>query len=264
MKKILLWASALLIGTGFMSCTKSNDTQLFYSYGTVMERDASIDGGALRIRKDGGNFLNVRGWTSNLQTSDRVVVLYEIIGERVENGDNNIRLWTRPFWILTKNPLLWSNLEDNAADNAALGNDGFVAVDPWFGGLYLNVNFRMLFARNSPRAHLLNIVADDVAFDGQTITLTLRHNARGHVPGGGFPLRARNGIVSFNLVNLFTGLGIENYSEYPNIVLEWEEFINASRNETETKTMNLGKFTPWTVDRNPGSEDADRTEVDIE
>lgn len=264
MKKILFGAIALLTGIGFMSCNNNDDRQLFYSYGTVMERDQAIENGALRIRKDAGSFLIVNGWTGNLRTNDRVVVLFEVIGDLVEGGDNNIRLWTRPFWILTKNPLLWSVLEDNPTQDDNVGNDGFVAVDPWFGGLYLNVNFRMLFARNSFRPHLLNLVADDVDFDGQTITLTLRHNAFGRVPGSGFALQARNGIVSFNLVNLFSALDIDDPDDYPSIVLQWEEFTNTGRNETETKTMSLGKFVPWTVERNPGSSDGERTEVDIE
>lgn len=262
MKNYSFWAIALMLAVALTSCTSDN-RKFYFSYGTVVPRDQAIEDNALRIRRDAGSFLIVRGWTSNLRTNDRIIAVFEPVGNLDREGDNVVRL-RRISWILTKDPVLESAIADDETENTRLGNDGFVAIDPWFGGLYLNVNFRMLFARNSMRSHLLNIVADDVEFDGNTITLTLRHNAFGRVPGSGFALQARNGIVSFNLVNLFDGLGITNPDDYPNIVLKWEQFTNVSRNETETMTRELGKFVPWTVERDPGESDTERTELDIE
>lgn len=247
---------ALFMMVGFTSCDKDENPDYYYSYGTVVEPEE--EGGALRIRKDAGRYLTVEGPTGGLKIGDRVIVVYEVKGKMVEGGDNTVEL-ASIYWVLTKDPLLSSVLSED--ENDALGYDGLVAIEPWFGGEYLNVDFRALFGYNSNTKHFINLVATDDDFDGETLTVTLRHNAYGEIPDSNHTLYWSDGMVSFNLVNLFDELGIEGEADYPEIVLEWEKYDDLSGAETSTQTVELGQFKPWTHEQRAVRADVLRTEA---
>ena len=263
MKKLLFGALAVILAAGFTSCKDDNPT-LYYSYGTVMPRASTQSEGALKIRKDAGTFLTVKGWEGGLKESDRVIVTYETVGKLVEDGDNTVKLWSI-YHVLTKNPKLWSELAEDEAEDLKLGNDGLLAIDPWFGGEYLNVDFRMVFARNSSKAHFINLVADDVDYDAEdrTLTVHLRHNAYGEIPGSNHSLYWKEGMVSFNLVNLFEEMEIDE-ADYPKVVLKWEKYKNDSAAETETQTVELGTFVPWKIGKPVKKADVERTALSVE
>lgn len=258
MKKLLFGAIALFLAAGFVSC-KDDDPTYYYSYGTVVTPDPG--NGDMRIRKDAGAYLFVEGWTGGLRVGDRVLVVYEVKGKLNSGGDNTVKLRSI-YWILTKDPLLRSEL--TVADNLALGNDGLLSVYPWLGGEYLNVYFSMYFSYYTPPVtHLINLVADDVDYDGTTITVTLRHNAYGEVPGYSLYFNWFDGMASFNLVNLFADLDIPQAS-YPNIVLKWEQYMSPTSSYTSTVTKSLGKFVPWGGEVPAAKADIGRTTVSVE
>lgn len=260
MKKILLGAFAALVAVGFTSC-KDDDTKVYYSYGTVQEK---VSGEDLKIRKDAGAYLTVKGTTAGLKTGDRVIVSYEVVGKFTEGGDNTVKLWSYPYEILTKDIRLKSVIDGDEAEDTKLGNDGFVDMAAWYGGEYLNLDFRMLFGRGQSKPHFINLVADD-AYEGNTMTVVLRHNAEGAVPGGSHVLYPVDGIVSFRLVDLFAELEIAE-ADYPeHINVKWEKYENSGDPETVTQTIPLGKFKPWTVGgKEPKKADIVRTSAEVE
>ena len=260
MKKLLFGAIALFIASSFSSCDDKENPKYYYSYGTVVETEA--EGGALRIRKDAGRYLTVEGWNGGLEIGDRVIVVYETKGKLVDGGDNTVKL-TSIYWVLTKDPVLLSELVDDEEEDTKLGYDGLMDIHPWFGGEYLNVDFRAYFARYSSIRHFINLTANDVDFDGETLTVTLRHNAYGEVPGSHYALHWGDGMVSFNLVNLFDELGIAE-ADYPEIVLEWEKYDSASSGESSTQTVELGRFKPWEQEQQAEKADVLRTEAGVE
>jgi hypothetical protein len=261
MKKFLFGAMALFMAAGFVACKDEKDPTYYYSYGTVVEPNGEST--ALRIRKDAGSYLTVEGWTGGMATGDRVIVVYEVKGELVDGGNNTVKL-ASIYQVLTKDPLMQSELTEDEEKDEKLGNDGLVEIEPWFGGEYLNVDFRALFANYSNTKHFINLVANDIDFDGETLTVTMRHNAYGELPESNNSLYWNDGMVSFNLVNLFEELGIEDEANYPNIILEWEKFDNISANATSTQTVELGKFKPWTKEVQAVKADVMRTETGIE
>ncbi len=260
MKKLLFGALALFLAACFVSCKDNDNPKYYYSYGTVVEPDAA--GGDLRIRKDAGRYLTVEGWTGGLETGDRVIVVYEVKGKLVEGGDNTVKL-ASIYHVLTKDPVKWSMLADDDEENGKLGNDGLVDISAWFGGEYLNVDFRTYFAHNSSIRHFINLTADDVEFDGETLTVKLRHNAYREVPGNEYILHLGDGMVSFNLVNLFEDMEIDE-ADYPKIVLEWEQYDGTSTAATTTRTVELGRFTPWEQEQQVERADVLRTEAVVE
>ena len=243
-----------MLTASFTSCN-DDDTDLYRSYGTALERTS---GENLKIRKDAGAYLTVDGRTGGLEKGDRVIVTYEVVGKFTEGGDNTVKLWDI-YEILTKDVRLKSVLDEDEAEDAKLGNDGLVDLHAWYGGEYLNIKFRMMFDRARLQPHFFNLVADDVDFDGTTMTVTLRHNAYGDTPESGRNLRYVDGIVSFRLVDLFKELEIAE-ADYPKVTLKWEQYKSTNSNATETKTVELAKFKPWTVEETAEKSDITRIE----
>lgn len=255
MRKIFLVAMAALTAFSFTSCS-DDDPTLRWSYGTVQEK---VSGENLKIRKDAGAYLTVDGPTGSLKEGDRVIVTYEVLGDFTEGGNNTVKLW-HIYNVLTKDVRLQSELGLDEAEEVKLGNDGIVDLAAWYGGEYLNIEFTMLFGVGQTRPHFINLVADDVEFDGETMTVTLRHNAYGDVPESTHRLRYVDGLVSFRLSDLFDGLEIAE-ADYPKVTLKWEKYKSMSSNETETKTLELKKFEPWKMEQAAEKADADRVDA---
>lgn len=251
MKKFLSLGLALMFTGAALTSCNNDDPDLYYSYGTVMPQES---GKPLQIRKDAGAYLTFDNNNNyGLTAGQRLIITYEVVGSLNEGGDNTIVPWSS-YSILTKDPVLGSTLTDNAEEETKLGSDAMLDIDPWLGGEYLNIDFLSYFGAYSYHKHFINLVADDAAFeaDPTNLKLTLRYNAYGDVPNNGRPLVFYDGVVSFNLVDLYEELGIETdqsgkYVNSPKITLEWEEYKGNTAN-TEVKTQVMGQFQPWTVE----------------
>lgn len=231
-----------------VSCNDNkNDDKLFYSYVTVQ---APTSGSELTLRRDAGAFLFVKSSLVNisgLREGDRLIVYYRIRGNAISGTqDYNVTLH-RYYMVLTKDPILQSFLDANPGEDESLGNNATRVNDVWFGGRYLNINLSVYRNLNSSVSHLINLVADDVNFDGTTMTVYLRHNAYSDLPTIVGQTFFRSSLVSFDFVNLLDELEL---TTSPTFTLVWYEYDGTHWDQPLVqKQLVLGTFTPWTQDR---------------
>lgn len=243
---------SLFIGV-FAAC--DDDDEYYYvgggsswiSYGNLEK----IDNGTrskFAIRRDDGSRLIVSEGVA-INSSDateglRVFANYSILGsERDETGlegsmNYYIRLY-RATEVLTKDPVKLSFInEDEEVRQDSIGNDPINVSEAWFGGKYLNVEFRIPVKSGSNTKHFINLVEDDVVTHNDTVYVTLRHNAYGEAPVDG----DRNshvwsrGRVSFDLTSIVP----EGKTSVP-VKLIWTEYKKDS-SETITRE-DSGTFT---------------------
>ncbi|MDP4292410.1 MAG: NigD-like C-terminal domain-containing protein [Bacteroidota bacterium] len=202
--------------TGFMimvvglllttSCLKElNDNNRYWiSYGLVIGTT-----GNLNIRLDDGTILYADASSQNLLSqyaSDRVLVNYNVVSNKVENGVTNYNVKINSIdKLLMKSVVL---LTKQNADS--LGNDPINARGFWFGNNLLNVNFSFL---QNTKTHLINLAKDTIQSDPTTVSLLLKHNAFGDGT-----VYERSGFVSFDLSSLLNGKDSVNidvkYTDY--------------------------------------------------
>lgn len=194
------WAFiCFLIVPIFTAC--DDDDEYYYvgngnswiSYGNLEK----IDNGTLSkfaIRRDDGNRLIVtEGVHINSDEATeglRVCAQYNIVkSERDEkslNGKMNyyVALY-RVSDVLTKVPVKESFIQANQTVRGdSIGNDPINVTEAWFGGKYLNVEFRIPVKSGSATKHFINLVEDDVELHNDSIYVSLRHNAYGEKPNG--------------------------------------------------------------------------------
>lgn len=248
MNKIIRLGLLLAFVMAAVSCKNNNDDdRLYYSYVTVQ---APTSGSELTLRRDAGAFLYVqKSYTniSNLKEGDRLIVYYNIRGNAISGtSDYNINL-RRYYVVLTKNPILQSVVDATPGEDAALGNNAAIMNDVWFGGRYLNINFSIYHNINSSVSHFINLVADDVTFDGTTLTVYFRHNAYTDLPTTTSQPVLRSSLVSFDIVNLLEDMEL---TTSPNFVLVWYEYDGIMWDQPLLRRQRtLGQFTPWIQDR---------------
>lgn len=243
---------SLFIGV-FAAC--DDDDEYYYvgggsswiSYGNLEK----IDNGTrskFAIRRDDGSRLIVSEGVA-INSSDateglRVFANYSILGsERDETGlegsmNYYIRLY-RATEVLTKDPVKLSFInEDEEVRQDSIGNDPINVSEAWFGGKYLNVEFRIPVKSGSDTKHFINLVEDDVVAHNDTVYVTLRHNAYGEAPADGdrgSHVWSR-GRVSFDLTSIVP----EGKTSVP-VKLIWTEYKKDS-SETITRE-DSGTFT---------------------
>ncbi len=201
------------------------------SYGNLEK----IDNGTpskFAIRRDDGNRLIVtEGVPLNFReaTEDlRVYVNYSILGsERDENGlDGKMNYYIRLYAlddVLTKSPVKQSFIDENeTVRQDSIGNDPINVKEVWFGGRYLNLEFKIPVKEESKTKHMINLVQEDVVNHNDTIYLTLRHNAFGEKPNDGDTHEKyfwNRGRVSFDLTSI-----LPNGQTSVPVKLIWNEY----------------------------------------
>ena len=132
--------------------------------------------------------------------------------------------------VLTKVPVKQSFInEDEEVRQDSIGNDPINVREAWFGGRYLNVEFRIPVKDGSKEKHFINLVQDDVGTHNDTVYVTLRHNAYGEKPDTGNDRGNYSwgrGRVSFDLTSIVP----EGQTSVP-VKLLWTEY---GKNTSET------------------------------
>ncbi|MDL2319963.1 hypothetical protein LJC45_02385 [Alistipes sp. OttesenSCG-928-B03] len=262
MKKFFLWALVALVSVGFVACDNDDDDYpRYYSYVTVEKHENR----ELTFRKDGGGRLYVDETYADvgrLVEGDRLIVYYDTddlvkAESATESASYEIDLYGGRM-VLTKNPVLESKMDDEKEQE--IGDDPIFVRGAWYGGEYLNIRFATYYMPYG-KSHFINLVAEDVEYDGTELIVNLRHNGYDELPGPGSStlLSVGHSIVSFNLVNMLDEMGED---EFPaKIKLVWKEYKNNSSSETEIKTKELGKFVPWSVEEKATKADYDTDEI---
>ena len=119
--------------------------------------------------------------------------------------------------------------ENEGVRQDSIGNDPINVQEAWFGGRYLNVEFRIPVKDGSKEKHFINLVQDDVVAHHDTVYVTLRHNAYGEKPGTGNDrgnFSWGRGRVSFDLTSIVP----EGQTSVP-VKLLWTEY---GKNASET------------------------------
>lgn len=220
------------------------------SYGNLEKID---NGGYSKyaIRRDDGSRLILTdgiGINSSEASEDmRVYAYYSILGsERDELGlEGHMNYYIRLFGIddvLTKTPVKQSFINANEEVRLdSIGNDPINVSEAWFGGKYLNVEFYIPVKENSSTSHFINLVQEDVVAHGDTVYVTLRHNAYDDKPAAGENPNGKSfdwvwGNVSFDLTSLIP----EGKTSVP-VKLIWTAY---KENSSDTKTLeDSGLFT---------------------
>lgn len=215
-----------LVTTLFTSCKDDDGYSLdkyWISYGTI-----SGDGYRYNIQLDNGSVLYI---AANLipyykaVDGQRVMANYTILGDMTNGGNNYAVRLNNVYEILTKKPLLKSNI-----DEAEIGNAPINIVDEaWFScGRYLNIKFDFKYKPYSTKKHFINLVCDDTtptpfAPDSEGfVNLTLRHNDYGE----GQNAWAR-GIVSFDITEL-----VPDGADEMKVKLHWTEYDGSQKSDT--------------------------------
>lgn len=193
--KIKLGIALLVAGLLFTtSCLKDNDYSLnkfWLDYGVLKGQS-----GSLNIRLDDGTILypileNQPALTA--YTTDRLLVNYTILGNKIENGDTNYIVK-----VNTLDRLLKKNVTTLTKQNAdSLGKDPVETKEFWFGNGFLNVTFAF---NQESKIHLINLAKDTIQPTTGVISLLLLHNA-----WNDNAIYKKNGFVSFDLHSLLNG-----------------------------------------------------------
>jgi len=202
----------MMVGLFFTtSCLKDANTfnQSWLAYGVAIGTT-----GNLNVRLDDGTILYPDASSQSLlgqYATERLLVNYSILSNRVENGITNYNVTINSIDKLLKKSVV--NLTKLNADS--LGHDPVNANGFWFGNNFLNVNFS--FYQNNV-IHLINLAKDSIQSDPTVVSLTLKHNAFGDLP-----YYERSGFASFDLTSLLNG------KDSVKIVVNYKDYSGASR-----------------------------------
>lgn len=210
---MIKWGIALLVAGLFFTtaCIKDSDYSLgkfWLSYGVIKGQS-----GNLNVRLDDGTILypilsNQPFLTS--YTTDRLLVNYTILGNKIENGDTNYIVKINAIDRLLKKSV--TKLTKQNADS--LGRDPVDAKNFWFGNGFLNVNFAF---KQEFKIHLINLAKDTIQPTTGEIALLLLHNA-----WGDNQMNERSGFVSFDLNSLLNG------KDSVKIIVKSKDYLGAS------------------------------------
>ncbi|MDR0395304.1 MAG: NigD-like protein [Tannerella sp.] len=216
------------------SC-RNNEDDIYVSYG-VIQNVVSKDN--YEILTDKGNTLVVtKSYTSaTIEDGKRILANYEILSDK-DKSKKVYEVKVNGFYQLLSKPLVKESfiLENEEARRDSIGNDPFCYIDAWFGGDYLNIDFKLYYSRNSDKKHMINLIYDDTRSTADTLYLTLRHNAYDEIPGSGTSLFADWGRCSFRIVDLLP----EGVTSKP-LKLMWRQY-GPSYNEV-TDCFDTGVF----------------------
>jgi hypothetical protein len=252
------WKIALMLSlfvAVFAAC--DDDDEYYYvgggsswiSYGNLEKIDNGTRSKFAIRRDDGSRLIVSEGVAINSSEAEeglRVFANYSILGsERDETGlEGNMNYYIRLYRateVLTKDPVKLSFIKENEeVRQDSIGDDPINVSEAWFGGKYLNVEFRIPVKSGSSTKHFINLVEDDVVVHHDTVYVTLRHNAYGEAPkegdrGTGSHVWSR-GRVSFDLTSIVP----EGQKSVP-VKLIWTEYKKDS-SETVTRE-DSGTFT---------------------
>ncbi|WP_176554874.1 NigD-like C-terminal domain-containing protein [Butyricimonas sp. Marseille-P3923] len=237
------WKIALMLSlfiAVFAAC--DDDDEYYYvgggsswiSYGNLEKIDNGTRSKYAIRRDDGSRLIVTEGYGINSSDAEeglRVFANYSILGsERDGTGlEGRMNYYIRLYRItdvLTKDPVKLSFIKENEeVRQDSIGNDPINVSEAWFGGKYLNVEFRIPVKSGSSTKHFINLVEDDVVAHNDTVYVTLRHNAYGEAPKDGD--RANHvwsrGMVSFDLTSIVP----EGKQSVP-VKLLWTEYKNGS------------------------------------
>ncbi len=205
MKKLFLIIAPLALLLSGCNKEESEYDKYWISYGTVVELPSAVPENSLYtvILRDDGARLVV---TSNmipqltLEMGDRLIINYNILEDLYPTYGGPARLGIRlnaAQKILCKGTVAESFIRlDEQHRNDSIGTDPVQVAYAWFGGDFLNVRFGMM--RQDPSiVHYITLVHDDTNPDGQSVYLSLRHNANGDAGA-----RMAFGYVSFDIRGL--------------------------------------------------------------
>lgn len=130
----------------------------------------------------------------------RVLFSYSVIG-RVPNltgTPQTYEVCVNSFSeLISGEPVRRSQLEGSFPEQG-LGTDGIYIDRSWFGGEYINIDYKLYSGIESP--HDIRLLWDDTGRGGDdTVRLYLRHNAYGEVPPAVEGLTLISGICSFRI-----------------------------------------------------------------
>ena len=240
MKRLLKISLVLgLLAAGFSACDDDDGYSLdkfWISYG-VIEGNGDDYVRDYMIRLDNGSRLLlsanlVPGWP--VKDGQRVIANYTILGDspRMDGTkDYYVRL-NMLYDVLSKDVVKQSFIdEDEEVREDSIGHDPIDVAEAWFGGGFLNITFEILHGGGT---HFINLVQDDARISGDSVFLTLRHNAYSD------PQAYRGfGYVSFDMVPLVP----EGKTELP-VRLTWEGYDGQTHSDTGTFKLNAPATAP--------------------
>ncbi len=159
--------------------------------------------GAFDIYTDEGELLRVvENLAAGFDIVDgrRVLFSYSVIG-RIPNltgTPQTYEVCVNSFSeLISGEPVRRSQVEDSFLEQG-LGTDGIYVDRSWFGGEYINIDYKIYSGTGSP--HDIRLLWDDTDRGGDdTVRLYLRHNAYGEVPSAVADLTLMSGICSFRI-----------------------------------------------------------------
>lgn len=245
---MLLGILSLGLGACSTDSGKGLDTRYRNFLGKVEARDGDI-GNGFDIRLDDGTWLEIDNSQSvtGIKDGDRVVFTYTLVGEAdpVDGNKRFIAVLNHYYKVLGKEPVLQSFIdEDYQHRQDSIGNDPIRVDDAWFGGEYLNIWFSVARRRSTNELHFINLVADNVEWDGEVLDVYLRHNGYEDVPSAGSgSFVYGQSLVSFDLTGLIpegqSGVGIR---------LHWTAYRGTDWSEVRELSEDLGRFIPYGIE----------------
>lgn len=251
-----LWktgAILLLMSPLFIACDDDENYYLnnnWKGYGNLEKQENLKD---LMIRRDDGCGLIIKNGILPSQSDKegkRIYAEYTILGNAWENNnsldapmDYYIQLnYLRE--VLCKTPVKESFIQEDAEHrNDSIGNDPINVGRAWFGGKYLNIEFKFPAKENSGTRHFINIVQDDITTHNDSVYITFRHNAYGETPDK-TKCFWNYGQVSFDLSSIVP----EGKTSVP-VKLIWTEYNNnatqkITRSDSGTYSLKEDNNTP--------------------
>lgn len=211
MKKLFYAFFALgLFSLITVACNDDDDDdyyQLSQGVGDIM----SYSGSTMKIRMDDMDTVlitNANADKYGFKVNQRVSFAGEIISERkIKNRFYEFRAYAMDS-VLTKKPLLQSDLDANQDLADSVGNDDIELIKANIASKYVNINFFVLQGGNGVK-HFINLVVDDVTKPIEIVdgTLVLDASFRQNANNDEKRYEAR-GFVSFNIEDYLAMKGL--------------------------------------------------------
>lgn len=259
MRRMWKFAAVLLLMLPvFTACDDDNDDNYYLGnnwmgYGNL-EKTESQKG--YMIRRDDGCGLVISSGVTPSQVEEnngkRIYAEYTVLGNAWENNnslDAPMNYYVHLNYlreVLCKNPVKQSFIDEKKEHRTdSIGNDPINVQRAWFGGKYLNVEFKIPVKENSSTKHFINLVQDDITLHNDSVYITLHHNAYGETPDKN-KCYWSFGQVSFDLTSIVPA----DQTSVP-VKLIWTEYSKNSSekiNKSDSGTYTLKKSnTPKTA-----------------